>query len=148
MVVELAAPETIGLNRPHGGALVDRTGDRPAGVDRLERGRAVVARAERSRAARVLVRCRRSRGSWGETTTSRVLESMRLVNGLPWALPVCLAVDPKLRAAIASRSSDPRRAAPVGVLEVEDWYAYDKEREAERVFRTTESGASGRRAPL
>jgi sulfate adenylyltransferase len=140
MVVELAAPETIGLSRPHGGALVDRTGDRPAGVDRLER----VVLSSRELSDLELLACGALsplEGFMGRDDYESVLESIRLVNGLPWALPVCLAVpEPPRgdRVALVDPSG-----VPVGVLEVEDWYAYDKEREAARVFRTTEAAHPG-----
>jgi sulfate adenylyltransferase len=70
-----------------------------------------------------------------------VVDEMRLANGLPWALPVCLAVD---------REPDGDQVAltdgsgtPLAVLEVEGAYEYDKEREAERCFRTTDEAHPG-----
>ena len=66
---------------------------------------------------------------------------MRLANGLPWALPVCLAVAeaPKGdRVALADESG-----TPLAVLDVEEVYSYDKEREAEQCFRTTDGEHPG-----
>jgi sulfate adenylyltransferase len=140
MVVEIAAPETVGLIRPHGGSLIDRTGDRPAGVDGLEQ----VVLTSREQSDLELLACGALsplEGFMGRDDYESVLESMRLANGLPWTLPVCLAVvEPPQgdRVALVHRSG-----APVGVLEVEDCYEYDKEREADRVFRTTDAAHPG-----
>src|SRR5690242_18537558 len=116
MVVELATPEAIGVNPPHGGALVDRTGDRPAGVDRLER----VVLSSRELSDLELLACGALsplEGFMGRDDYESVLDSMRLVTGLPWSLPVCLAVtEPPRgdRVALADATG-----ALVGVLEVE-----------------------------
>jgi sulfate adenylyltransferase len=140
MVVEVAAPETVGLIRPHGGSLVDRTGDRPDGVDELER----VMLTSREQGDLELLACGALsplEGFMGRDDYESVLESMRLASGLPWSLPVCLAVtEPPRgdRVALVGPSG-----SLVGVLEVEDSYPYDKEREAERVFRTTERAHPG-----
>src|SRR5512145_1495390 len=80
-------------------------------------------------------------GFMGKADYEGVVESMRLANGLPWALPVCLAVAeaPKGdRVALADETG--RRLA---VLEVEEVYAYDREREAEQCFRTTDGEHPG-----
>jgi sulfate adenylyltransferase len=77
----------------------------------------------------------------GRDDYESVLESMRLVNGVPWALPVCLAVVEAPRAdrvALVDASG-----AAVAVLEVEDVYEYDKEREAQQAFRTTDAAHPG-----
>jgi sulfate adenylyltransferase len=66
---------------------------------------------------------------------------MRLANGLPWALPVCLAVaEAPSGDRVALTDESGRRLA---VLEVEDVYDYDREREAERCFRTTDDEHPG-----
>ena len=71
----------------------------------------------------------------------RVLEEMRLSSGLPWALPVCLAVErPPAGERIAL--ADPS-GCPVAVMDVEDVYPYDKEREARQSFRTTDGAHPG-----
>src|SRR4029079_5723108 len=66
-------------------------------------------------------------GFMGRADYESVLESMRLSNGLPWSLPVCLSVDGPPqgdRVALADESG-----TPVALLEVEGVYDYDKERE-------------------
>ena len=71
----------------------------------------------------------------------RVVEEMRLARGLPWALPVCLAVD---RAPDGDQVVLTDEAGkPLAMLEVDEAYEYDKEREAERCFRTIEDDHPG-----
>ena len=74
-----------------------------------------------------------------------VLGKMRLPLGLPWTIPVTLSVDEDL-----SRSKPPFEAALrsgggdlLGVMEVEDLYRIDREREAERVLGTTDAAHPG-----
>ena len=128
------------LIKPHGGQLVDRTGERPEGPERLER----VTLTPRELSDLDMLACGALsplEGFMGREDYERVLEEMRLANGLPWALPVCLAV---------ARAPSGDRVALAGedgrlyaVLEVEEVYEYDKEREVERCFRTTESAHPG-----
>ena len=80
-------------------------------------------------------------GFMGRDDYERVVEDMRLADGLPWALPVCLAVPeaPKGdRVALADESG-----RLLAVLDVEETYEYDREREAERCFRTTDTEHPG-----
>jgi sulfate adenylyltransferase len=70
-----------------------------------------------------------------------VLDTMRLAGGLPWSLPVCLAVDDAPsgdRVALLDESGK-----PVAVLEVGGVFDYDKEREAELAYRTTDTAHPG-----
>jgi sulfate adenylyltransferase len=147
VILEAIARETVvdcappgGLIRPHGGVLVDRTGDRPDGFDELER----VMLTSRELSDLELLACGALsplEGFMGRDDYESVLESMRLVNGLPWALPVCLGVVEPPRADRVALV-DPS-GAPVGVLEIEEGYEYDKEREAARVFQTTDAAHPG-----
>jgi len=128
------------LIRPHGGSLVDRTGDRPDGVDALETVRLspreladldMLASGALSPLA----------GFMGRDDYERVIEEMRLASGLPWALPVCLAVSsPPKGDRVALADGD---GTLLAVLEVDGVFEYDKEHEAERCFRTTESEHPG-----
>jgi sulfate adenylyltransferase len=129
-----------GLIRPHGGDLVERIGDRPEGVERLE---TVELTARELSDLDMLASGALSplAGFMGREDYEHVVEEMRLAGGLPWALPVCLAV-PEVprgdRAALADKSG-----RVLAVLDVEDAYEYDKEREAERCFRTTDEAHPG-----
>ena len=125
---------------PHGGTLVDRTGDRPGDLDSL----AVVALTAREVSDLDMLASGALsplEGFMGREDYESVVESMRLANGLPWALPVCLAVDEAPagdRVALADASG--RKLA---VLQVAEVYEYDKEREAENCFRTTDDAHPG-----
>jgi sulfate adenylyltransferase len=128
------------LIRPHGGRLVDRTGDRPDGVDGLER--VTLTSRELSDLDMLAVGALSPlEGFLGRDDYDSVLDEMRLANGTPWALPVCLAVEQAPggdRVALADEAG-----TLLAVVDVEDVYAYDKEREAERCFRTTDETHPG-----
>ena len=81
-------------------------------------------------------------GFMGRHDYESVVDGMRLANGLPWALPVCLAVD---RGPSGDRVALDRRAAATcsPCSTSTRVYEYDKEREAERCFRTTEDAHPG-----
>ena len=136
----MTAVATDHLIRPHGGTLVDRTGDPPDDLDMLE----TVTLTSRELSDLDMLACGALsplEGFMGEQDYERVVEEMRLANGLPWALPVCLAVDEALRGDRVALADGHGRA--VGVLEVMEVYTYIKEREAERCFRTTEDAHPG-----
>jgi sulfate adenylyltransferase len=138
--VTAGAVTTDHLIRPHGGELAPRAGERPDDLDSLE----VVALTSREVSDLDMLASGALsplRGFMGRDDYDAVVESMRLADGLPWALPVCLAVAeaPKRdRVALADESG---RA--LAVLEVEDVYSYDKEREAEHCFATTDGEHPG-----
>jgi sulfate adenylyltransferase len=129
-----------GLIAPHGGELLDRTGERPDDLDSLE----VVRLTPRELADLDMLASGALSpltGFMSREDYERVVEEMRLASGLVWALPVCLAVAEAPsgdRVALADESGE-----PLAVLEVEEVYGYDKEREAERCFRTTEDAHPG-----
>jgi sulfate adenylyltransferase len=132
--------ETTHLIEPHGGKLVDRTGPRPEGVDRLER---IPLTSRELSDLDMLASGALSplEGFMNQHDYERVVEEMRLARGLPWALPVCLAVD---RAPDGDQVVLTDEAGtPLAVLEVDEAYEYDKEREAERCFRTIEDDHPG-----
>src|SRR5262249_57820912 len=118
------------LIAPHGGELVDRTGERPDDLESLE----TLTLTSRERSDLDML----ASGALSPLTGflnrddyESVLEDMRLANGLPWALPVCLAVD---EAPTEGRVALDDSA----VLDVEEGDEYDKEREAAQAVRATE----------
>jgi sulfate adenylyltransferase len=132
--------ETAHLIAPHGGRLVDRMGARPDGVERLEQ---ISLTPRELSDLDMLASGALSplEGFMGRNDYERVVEEMRLERGLPWALPVCLAVDrPPQGDSVALTDADGRALA---VLEVDETYEYDREREAERCFRTTDEAHPG-----
>ena len=131
------------LIAPHGGTLVDRTGDAPEDLDSLE---VVMLTSRELSDLDMLASGALSplEGFMGNADYDRVVEEMHLASGLPWALPVCLAVDSAPggdRVALADESG---RA--FAVLEVEETYEFDKEHEAEHCFRTTDERTRRRAA--
>jgi sulfate adenylyltransferase len=128
------------LIKPHGGELVDRTGPAP---DDLASLTTIELTSRELSDLDMLASGALSplEGFMGRDDYESVLEGMRLANGLPWSLPVCLAVDGPPqgdRVALADESGK-----PVAVLEVEDVYDYDREREAELAYRTTDTAHPG-----
>jgi len=77
---------------------------------------------------------------------NQVVNQMRLANGLPWTLPITLAITSeeaekvKKAAAVALTDSNQKILA---VMQVEDVYSYDKEKEAINVYRTTDTAHPG-----
>jgi sulfate adenylyltransferase len=136
----VTAVATDHLIRPHGGVLVPLAGERPDDVDSLE----TVSLTSRELSDLDMLASGALSplsGFMGKADYEGVVESMRLANGLPWALPVCLAVaEAPSGDRVALTDESGRRLA---VLEVEDVYDYDREREAERCFRTTDDEHPG-----
>jgi len=88
-------------------------------------------------------------GFMGKADYESVVHRMRLANGLPWSIPVTLAVDTALADTIAigqevalveTRANGPH---PLAILTVQEKYAYDKDTEAKLVYRTTETAHPG-----
>ena len=136
----MSVAATDRLIEPHGGSLVDRTGDAPDDLGSLE---VVVLTSRELSDLDMLASGALSplEGFMGSADYERVVEEMHLSSGLPWALPVCLAVDSAPagdRVALADESG-----RVVAVLEVEETFEYDKEHEAEHCFRTTDDAHPG-----
>jgi sulfate adenylyltransferase len=128
------------LVSPHGGHLMDCTGGRPEGLERLQ----PVRLSERALADLDMLATGALSplaGFMGVRDYDRVLEEMRLENGLPWALPVCLDVERLPRGDRVALVDGEGR--PVAVLDVEDVFVYDKLAEAERCFGTTDAAHPG-----
>jgi sulfate adenylyltransferase len=70
-----------------------------------------------------------------------VVETMHLPGGLPWSLPVCLAVDGRPKGDVVTLADESGRL--LATLEVGELFAYDAEREAERCFRTKDAEHPG-----
>jgi sulfate adenylyltransferase len=136
----LTAVATDRLIRPHGGELVDRTGIRPDGAETLP----TLSLTSRELSDLDMLACGALsplEGFMSRADYESVVEDMHLASGLPWALPVCLAVE-------EAPSSDTLVLADEGgrqfaLLEVEEAFEYDKTREAERCFRTSDDAHPG-----
>jgi sulfate adenylyltransferase len=128
------------LIAPHGGFLVDRAGERPDDLDSLE----TLELTPRELSDLDMVASGALsplEGFMGRDDYERVLDEMRLANGLPWALPVCVAVDEEPTGErIALADTTGRKLAVLDIVEV---YPYVAEREAEQCFRTTDDAHPG-----
>jgi sulfate adenylyltransferase len=136
----VSAVATDRLIAPHGGVLVDRTGERPSDVDTLER----IPLTSRELSDLDMLACGALsplEGFMGREDYESVLETMHLASGLPWALPVCLAVDDAPRGDRVALVDE--RDRPLAVLVVVVVFDYDKEREAELCFRTRDEAHPG-----
>ncbi len=136
----MTVAETTQLIEPHGGKLVDRTGPRPDGIERLEQ----IPLTSRELSDLDMIASGALsplEGFMNRHDYERVVEDMRLARGLPWALPVCLAVDraPDGEQVVLTDEA----GTPVAMLEVDEAYEYDKEREAEHCFRTIDDDHPG-----
>jgi sulfate adenylyltransferase len=128
------------LIAPHGGELVDRTGERPADLDSLET-LALTSRELSDLDMLASGALSPLTGFMGGEDYESVLDTMRLASGLPWALPVCLSVAQAPtgdRVALADEAGK-----PYAVLDVAEVFEYDKEREAQQSFRTTDDAHPG-----
>jgi sulfate adenylyltransferase len=128
------------LIAPHGGELVERAGERPADLESLEKVR-LTSRELSDLDMLASGALSPLDGFMGREDYESVVESMRVASGLPWALPVCLAVPEAPKGERVVLADESGRA--LAVLDVQDVYSYDKEREAERCFRTTDDAHPG-----
>ena len=73
-----------------------------------------------------------------------VVDSMHLPDGLPWSIPVTLSVSKEeanvFKGEIALADAD---GTPLAVMTVADTFDYDKQHEAQEVYRTTEDKHPG-----
>jgi len=75
-----------------------------------------------------------------------VVSDMRLPGGLPWSLPITLAVSREEAAALkdgAQVALADASGEPLAVLDLEERFDYDKEAEAQAVYRTTDDAHPG-----
>ncbi|MBD0318514.1 MAG: sulfate adenylyltransferase [Thermoleophilia bacterium] len=128
------------LVAPHGGELVGCGGERPDDLESLE----TVRLSPRELADLDMLASGALSpltGFMGREDYERVVDEMRLANGLVWALPVCLSVESEpLGERVALVDGQER---PLAVVTVEEVFPYDREREAERCFRTRERAHPG-----
>jgi sulfate adenylyltransferase len=148
---------SIKLIAPHGGVLVNRLLDGDLRDVMRERAR-TMPRVPLSPLNIADLECVSTgvysplTGYMGEADYKSVVHEMRLANGLPWTVPVTLAVDEELADRIAIGQTvalaEPDPGAPdgerlLGVLAVAEKFKYDRQAEAEKVFRTTDEAHPG-----
>jgi sulfate adenylyltransferase len=141
-------PETIA---PHGGELIDRFAVREEAAELTARAPSMPAIRLNPRqvsdieliatgAASPLT------GFMERTDYFSVVRTMHLAEGLPWSIPVTLAVDDdqaeRLRTGGEAALTD-EAGSLLAVITVSDVYKYDKAEEAREVYRTTDEAHPG-----
>ncbi|KAA0239103.1 sulfate adenylyltransferase [bacterium] len=137
--------------KPYGGQLVDllATGPRAAEIEREAATLPAITVDSRTRSdLELLLNGGFSplRGFMGAGEYTSVVERMTLPGGLPWSIPVYLAVGAERSAELKSGSRAALRdlnGTLLAVIDIEDAFARDKTREAELVYRTADEAHPG-----
>ena len=90
-------------------------------------------------------------GFMGKADYESVVHKMRLANGLPFSVPVTLAVPSEQAATLAPGTKvalTGETGAILAVLTVSETFSYDKQAEAQNVYRTTDEAHPGVAAVL
>ncbi len=85
-------------------------------------------------------------GFMGSADYASVLRSMRLANGLPWSLPITLSVTDEEAAPLsvgAEVALQDERGLTLAILQLEEIYTFDKEKEARAVYGTNDLAHPG-----
>lgn len=136
----------VGEIAPHGGVLVDRMlrgEQRDAAIARAARAKRIALSAVNISDLELLAVGTLSplTGFMGKRDYDSVVESMRLANRLVWSIPITLPVSRdvadslRLGEEIALTESNGHLLA---VMTLAEKFEYDKTREAQNVYRTTE----------
>ena len=135
---------------PHGGKLIDRIVDSAQAERELReevkglRGFTLTGRELNDLALIANGACSPLRGFMTRRDYEPVVTSMRLANGLPWSIPVVLAVDREEAPNVGTRAALYDGEGRLrGVIEIEDVFEHDKLREANHVYRTEEKNHPG-----
>lgn len=141
----------MSLVPPHGGQLVDRTAqgaEREALLQAAAKLPTITLNAREEADLELIANGAFSplEGFMGEADYLSVRDNKRLANGLVWSIPVTLSVSEeeknnlKIGADVALHGRDGRLLALLHLTEI---YTYDKQKEAEQVYRTTEEKHPG-----
>ena len=134
----------MSLSQPHGGELINRF-DPELDVSEIDKEVHIDAIALSDLELIATGAYSPLQGFMGREDYERVLEEMRLANGLVWSLPITLPVAEEE----ASSLKEGERVKLIyagevyGVLEVQEKFRPDKKREAELVYRTAEEAHPG-----
>jgi sulfate adenylyltransferase len=136
---------------PHGGTLINRQlagADRDAAVARAQSLPQVTLNSVAQSDLELIGNGAFSplTGFQGSADYRSVVEDMRLTSGLPWSIPVTLAVDSDVAAPLVEGHEVAlvdESGRILGILELAEKFGYDKEHEAQQVFLTTEDAHPG-----
>ncbi|MDX1387236.1 MAG: sulfate adenylyltransferase, partial [bacterium] len=136
---------------PHGGTLIDRTAkgdERENLLEEIEKLPKITLN-ERELADLDMIACGALsplEGFMGKADYESVVGRMRLANDLPWSLPITLTVKDE-EASQYPVGHDVGlwdvQGKPIAILHLEENFTYDKEHEAEKVYRTKEEAHPG-----
>ncbi len=138
-----------GLIAPHGGKLNPRqvTGDEAKALE--EKARSLPKRALNSRELSDLELLANGGfspldGFMTQAQYKSSVDGMHLPDGLPWSIPVTLSVPEAQAAAFKGDITlTDGEGTPLAVMTVAESFAYDKQHEAEKVYRTTDEKHPG-----
>lgn len=141
----------MSLVQPHGGQLVNRvatSAEREALLQAAAKFPTITLNAREEADLELIANGAFSplEGFLGEADYLSVRDNKRLANGLVWSIPVTLSVSEeeknklKIGEDVALHGRDGRLLA---VLHLTEIYTYDKQKEAEQVYRTTEEKHPG-----
>ncbi|MEP6468442.1 MAG: sulfate adenylyltransferase [Chloroflexota bacterium] len=136
---------------PHGGSLIDRALHGSERESALERAASLPSITLASVAASDLELIGNGAfspltGFMGQADYQSVVNDMRLANGLPWSIPITLAVSQEeadrldIGSQVALNDDEGRM---LGILDLAEKYTFDPQHEAQQVFRTTEEAHPG-----
>lgn len=128
---------------PHGGTLVNRLVQEDV---RQYEHLPVLALSERSYADLELIATgvySPLEGFLGQADYRSVVEHMRLSSGLPWSIPITLSVSKTEASKYRGAVRLTKNSQTVGLLEVSEQYAPDKQIEALEVYRTADPAHPG-----
>lgn len=139
------------LIAPHGGELINRLASAQEKEDFLAKADSLprVKLDERATSDLVMIAIggfSPINGFMGQNDYLGVVKEMRLANNLPWSVPVTLSVTSAVAEPLEIGSLvrlDDLEGKFIGVLQLTEKYTYDKELEAENVYRTSENKHPG-----
>jgi sulfate adenylyltransferase len=142
---------TSKLIRPHGGKLVNRTLEEHQREEWLEKARQIPSLNLNSRQLSdveliAIGAFSPLTGFMGRKDYENVVDNQRLENGLPWTIPVTLAVSEENAERVGTSSEialTDDHAQVVAILHLEELYSYDREHEAQLVLQTTSDAHPG-----
>jgi sulfate adenylyltransferase len=85
-------------------------------------------------------------GFMGQSDYHAVVEGMQLAKGLPWSIPITLSASEELAKSLKigqELALTTEYGQIIGLLELAEIYGYDKQREAQQVYRTTDAAHPG-----
>lgn len=136
--------------QPHGGKLISRIAEGKERAGLLEKAQALKAvhLNEREVSDLEMIACGAFsplEGFLGEADYASVIERSRLKNGAVWSLPITLSVTKEEAKGLKEKQDIAllNGKAALAVLHLEQAFSYDKNKEAELVYKTNDPGHPG-----